>query len=758
MCTYYDLEQSPGNTSNHLPATKYDFLDHDEVENELLDFCSDKIKKVTLKIPSIHCSSCIWLLENLKELDDSIISSKVNFSKKMISIDFAPQKTKLKNVITLLHQLGYQPEINLSTNKLNEVEGNSDLYLKIGVAGFCFGNIMLLSFPEYLGFEVEIEFQHYFGYLNLLLALPVLLFSATDYIKSAYQGLIHQYSNIDIPIALGVIALFIRSAIEVLTNTGPGYFDSLSGLIFFLIIGKWVQNKTYEGLSFERDYRSYFPLAVLRLNGKNKEPVLVEKLRVNDEIYIRPGEIIPADSVLLSQDTHIDYSFVTGESAPVDQGQYHKVYAGGKVVGIPSTFKVIKDVSQNYLTQLWNQAQIDNSQQDRGAKLINLVSKYFTLIILTIALSAAIFWYFQDPTKVFFVFTAVLIIACPCALTLATPFTLNAIMNILGRSKLYLKNSAVIERLWRINHIIFDKTGTITQSEEGMTTFIGADLTEHELNMIHSITSSSTHPYSLIIARNIDANSRERIIHNFKETTGFGISGSIGSNRIKVGALNYVMDDAACPDKNEFNIRSPRVHVSINDLYKGYFQIINKYRKGIRGMIDTLKEQYALSILSGDNSSERDQLQNLFPSNANLLFNQKPDEKLSYVQHISRSGNHVMMIGDGLNDSGALKSSTVGIAITEDMATFTPASDAILIGKHLNYLGEFLSFVKKSKWILIVAFIISFLYNIIGLSFAVTGHLTPIFAAILMPLSSVTVVTFATMATRLLSQFYKLPE
>ncbi|MCF6361357.1 MAG: heavy metal translocating P-type ATPase metal-binding domain-containing protein, partial [Cyclobacteriaceae bacterium] len=467
LCNYYDLENSPGtNLKNRNYDEKFAYLENEEIKKQLLNFSSDNLNKIVFTVPSIHCSSCIWLLEHLDRLREGVLHSRVNFVRKEVALDYDPSQISLKTVVELLSTLGYEPEINLqNASKSKSKKENRKLYLQIGVAGFAFGNIMMLSFPEYFGFEgLDDSVRAFITYINILISLPVVFYSANSYFISAYKGLKQKYINIDVPIAIGVIALFLRSLYEILIQSGPGYLDSLAGLIFFLLIGKWFQSRTYESLSFERDYKSYFPIAVTRVSENGSEMVQITDLKQGDVIEVRNQEIIPGDAELISESASIDYSFVTGEAEAIRKSQGDYIYAGGRQVGSTVRLQIKKAVSQSYLTQLWNNEAF--KEENTYDSLIDRISKYFTFAVLLIALVSAIYWYFNDPSHILNSFTAVLIVACPCALSLATPFTLGNAMTILGKHKLYLKHMKVLENLWSINSIVFDKTGTLTKNEE----------------------------------------------------------------------------------------------------------------------------------------------------------------------------------------------------------------------------------------------------------------------------------------------------
>ena len=752
-CDYYKYEEHPGLKAGGSEVGKrFAYLDNDEIRRELLEFSEDGVSKVKLFIPAIHCSSCIWLLENLQRLHPGVMHSTVNFVKKEVIITFHDAKLTLRQLVELLVSINYIPQLTLDTlQKGAKRKVNRGIYYRLGVAGFCFGNIMLFSFPAYLSVNDAVEnlLRQNFGLLNILFGIPVAFYSGSVFIISAYKGLRKRFISIDVPIAIGILVLFFRSAYEILSGTGPGFMDSLAGLVFFLSIGRWYQDKTYQALSFERDYRSYFPVAVTLISDLGVESVIpIKNLKTGMRILVRNAELVPADALLVKGDGSIDYSFVSGESSPVTKKEGERVFAGGRQVGASIELLVEREVAQSRLTELWNQDMTGGEKQTRWDSILDVISRYFTVMILVLSTVSGIFWWYYNPSMAFLVVTAILIVACPCALAMTYPFALGGTMRVFGRNSFYLKRTGVVEALSKIDTIVFDKTGTITRND-GFGADLGSLTASHEqLHCISSLVRHSTHPASVAIYRQLQGFTALPVT-GFTEVPSKGIEGTVNGRFLRIGSEKFVTGSAAMAASGG------RTFISMDDEVLGFIGINNQYREGMKEVLSELAQRYELHLLSGDNDAELSNLLAFFPSRDHLNFNKSPREKLEYIRNLKASGKKVLMIGDGLNDAGALRESDCGISIADDIYHFSPACDAILESGQFRHLPDFLAFSRTGMRIVFLSMGLSFLYNVVGLSFAITGNLSPVVSAILMPLSSVTIVAFVTLSVLISARFSK---
>jgi Cu+-exporting ATPase len=703
--------------------------------------------RVRLKIPNIHCVSCVQVLERLFIKKPGIVRSQVQFLRKELEITFHPDQLSFSGLVAYLDSLGYIPDLQDSQNPA--VDGKLSvaalLTIRMAVAGFCTGNIMLLSFPEYLGLQDD-EYRHFFGWLNLFIALPAVFFSGWTYLQAVYRGITRQILNLDVPIGIGMVATLVLSIYEITTQTGSGYFDSLTGLIFFLLIGRWVQNRTFDFLSFERDFRSYFPLSVLRVSETEEIPILSSDVKVGDLLKIRHGEILPCDSILISEKASMDYSFVTGESQTIEEKKGNLLMAGGRQTSGPILVTAMQEMSRSQLVTLWNNPIFKKESHTRLKTFADQVARYFTPSVLILALLVCFFWLWFEPAISLKAFVSILIIACPCTLSLAYPMALSNAMRLLGKKGMFLKNAEVLETLSGIQTLVFDKTGTLSHRMGEEVHYYGKTLDEDSRKAISAVLSGSTHPLSLAVVQYLGAAPSDLELKYFKEVKGSGVKGIWNSMEVEAGSSGFI-GEIPKSDQGSDPLGS-RVYIRLQGTFFGYFSVKSAPLPFVPKLMHTLAQKFQIHLLSGDHEEGQTFWKSMFQSlSGTSSFQQTPEGKLAFIQNIQKEGKVVAMIGDGLNDSGALKTADAGIAIATSAHQFTPGSDVILLSDRLVDLPKYLAFARKTMAVVRFCFWTSLVYNAIGLSFAIMGQLQPVVAAILMPASSITVVLLAWIGT-----------
>ncbi len=704
-------------------------LDDPAVRDRFVRQDDGRRAQVTFPVPSLHCASCVWLLERLGRVDGRIGRTEVDLLRRTVTVTFESPRMRLSEVAAALAGVGYEPLLTDETPK-PATAARRRLYAQIGVAGFAFGNIMLFSIPRYAnGAPLEDGFQRLFDALNVALALPVLAYSATDFFKGAWQAVRHRTVSLDVPIAIGLAALVLRSLVDIGTGRGEGYLDSFAGLVFFLLIGRLFQQQAFDWIGFDRTFRSFFPLSVLvESPGGHAAPVAIEHLRPGNRIVLRPGEVVPADARLVDDRAHIDYAFLTGERDPVAVAKGGLVRAGGRLTRTNARFDVLRDVTSSELAGLWTQRSPATPRSHWLTDVSARFGAWFVIVALGLAV-AGFAWWWPDTTRALEVATAVLIIACPCALTLAAPITLGTAMTMLGRRGWYLRDPSALLDLSRVDSVVFDKTGTLTAS--GQTTVTVSGLTEDDLARARALAAGSVHPISRALAGTdraaLPVDARVEII-------GRGLCGTVDGHAVAIGSAAFIREDCGATG----DLPASGTVVAIDGVVRGSITPHAPVRPGVEAAVRTLAASTRVALLSGDRDAGDDRWTRLFGDRA--IFNRSAREKREHVARLRAGGEHVLMVGDGLNDAGAFEAADIGVAVSDDTACLVPACDVVVAGAQLATLPHVLTYARRARRTIVICFVISVFYNVIGLSLALAGLLSPLVAAILMPVSSLTVV------------------
>jgi len=755
LCEYYQRDDHAGVSMRQrpMPSDAFAALDEPSVARQFEEYTSDAMHRVRFNVPSMHCTSCVWLLEQLDRLDAGIQRSSVDIMRKQVSIEFDPTRTSLRSIATTLASIGYEPVVRVETGVPQPTQSDRSvlrsLYLRIGVAGFAAGNIMLFSVAQYFGAStMQPALITVFQIASVLLSIPVLVFSASPWFVSALGALRARRVNLDVPVSLGILVLFVRSVADIAMGAGEGFLDSFAGLVLFLLVGRLFQQRAFDALSFDRTYRSFFPLSVRVFRKNDEEVIPIQMVAVGDTMQIRNGEVIPCDSVLLNQAGYVDYSFVTGEALPVECTEGSLLYAGGRVVGTAMKLTAVKDVSHSYLASLWDSTSV-RTQRSSWLHLSDGFGQWFTVFAVGIALVGFFAW-LPNVALAINVFTAVLIIACPCALTLAAPITLGTAMGLAGRKGIFLKNIGTMLELDRTTDVVFDKTGTLTSASHDVQ-FVGRELTNEEQRAFVRVATQSVHPQSAAVRRALEGaaeqTSHEHTVDELAEYVGRGVSGNVNGREIRIGSREFV----GVHDGDVH--RSASVWMSVNGEVVGAIHVVPVVRSGVAGMIRRLKQATSVWLLSGDSDRDRGEFEQVFDTPA-MQFDQRPTDKVERVAAMRADGKRVLMVGDGLNDSGAMGAANVAIAITDDTATLVPACDVIMRGHQVANLDGLLRYAHATRNVILFNFIISVAYNALGLTLALAGILTPLATAILMPVSSLTVIGISVAGARWYARRY----
>lgn len=755
---FYEIPENNVPSLNEKPAADYSYTDSEWFKSMFVRAATDGSWSITVKLPDIHCAACVWLLEKLPEMIHGVTGSRINYLRKQLTVS-ARAEVSVSSVLQLVADLGYPPDFSRESKATQKLTAyDKSLLRRMALAAFGFGNAMLFSLPEYFSSHLEASFSKTFIVLNSLLATIVLFYSAGEFFQSAWRALKQKQIVIDLPISIGIAAMFIRSASDILLGTSAGYFDTFTGLIFFLLIGRFVQSRSYAWLNFERDNLLFLPLAV-RVEGPTGEVFKsVQDLRPGDSLRLLAGEISPARCRVVSDEAAADYAFITGESVPVSLHSGDTFEAGGKVVGQSVRLIVSESVDQAQLNRIWENAPNENEEifSRPAGGFAERILPWFTFTVVTIATAALVYWLPRDSATAWNAFSAVLVITCPCALAMAKPFSFFTVQGALARKGLFLKSASVVEKFFNLKHIVFDKTGTLTAPGKFDIEFEGGygDLGEDDRAGLAALAGESSHPLSRAVGAFLGAGVHA-LPAQFTERPGLGLSGLVAGERYLLGSAAWLMANKIMVADAPQSGFSSVVCAAKGSAYLGRFLIRNQMRTGLDTTLSRFPARYDLALLSGDADAERERFAVAFAGAAKPVrfqFNARPDDKARVIRELRQSGP-VLMVGDGLNDASALAAADIGMALTEDNSHFSPASDAVLSAAAFTRLPGLVAQARLARGTLIAAYSVSFAYNAIGISVAVAGQLTPLFCAILMPLSSLSVIALAFASARFNSRF-----
>jgi len=694
----------------------------------------DGATTVTFAVPALHCASCVWLLEQLWRFDGGIARSEVDLVRRTLRIAFDPGATSPRAIAGTLASLGYEPAIDAERQADPAPAARRALYLKLGVAGFAFGNMMLFSIPRYAnGAPLSPEFQRLFDALNLAFAVPVLLFSASDYFRSAAAALRARTVTLDVPVALGLATMFARSTADIALGRGEGFLDSFAGLVFFLLIGRLLQQKAFEAMAFDRTVRSFLPLSARVERAAGDVLVPLAELSAGDIVRLRCGEVVPADGVLIDDAGAIDYAFVTGESEPVPLARGSRVQAGGRASHGGLRVALTGPASNSRLAALWTDPVFTRPKPQALTDLSVRFGQAFTAAAVLLALAGAAAWW-PDAVRAADVATAVLIIACPCALTISAPIALGTGMGILGRAGCYLRQPGVLLDLARVTLIDFDKTGTLTGGTSAVS--LGG-LPEDAWRKVRQLAAASVHPVSRALAA---SGRSEGAISGLIEHDGAGLRAEVDGVHVAIGSAAFVGVDPGVAVAG-------RTYASVAGAGVGTIDVAATLRPGVIEAVRELASGHETWLLSGDHARGAAQWAVTF--NGRARFEQSPADKLATIRRQQAASHRVLMIGDGLNDAGALAAADVAIAVSDETACLVPACDALLRGDRVAALPAILRYARQAHAVIVLCFAVSVVYNVGGLWLALAGRLTPLATAVLMPVSSLTIVALSAGLMRL---------
>lgn len=700
--------------------------------------------EIVLLIEGITCAACVWLIEKDLKSVPGIQYAEVNFSTQRLNLCWDRNKIQLSDIFKKIEKIGYQAfPYQVSLQEKQQKKAYRQALKRLAVAGLGMLQVMMYAAVLYAGYfkGMAQNYQTLFRVGSLVVVTPIAFYSGWPFLQGAWRAIKTRTPSMDLPISIAILLAYLASIYAVCIHGGEVYFDSIAMLIFFLTLGRFLEmvarQKTFKQLQFSQ---ACTPNMATRITGNTKQSIALDLLKPGDTILVEPGAIIPVDGTLLSDVTQCNESILTGEQNPVTKQTGDKVIAGSQNMDNEIRIAVSRKSKDSMLSTIARLLERAQSEKPPMVALTQKLASKFVAAVLVIAIFSTLIWLYLDPSKAIWVTLSVLVITCPCALSLATPVALTVATNVCAKWGFLITRAFVCEGLAKATTVVFDKTGTLTEGCFSIEEIVlNKDVASTwALGIAAALESSSIHPIAKAFTHYQHPEGVE--LTNKQQVPGQGVYATLGETCYYLGHHDFIHA------YTKLNLpEHPKTHglwlaLASQHEFIAWFCLHDKIRIQAIPMIQSLISQgLKVEMLTGDSSS-------LVAAVAKRLNIQTvtqqatPQTKLSHIQALQASGEHVIMVGDGLNDAPVLSAADVSIAMGGSSDLTLLSADAILLKNDLALLPTVFKFCKKTKTIIKENFVWAILYNGLALPLALCGWVTPYFAAIGMSLSSLIVV------------------
>ena len=745
--SYYRFREEKSATGKELVPeflAKIKVYDHPSVQLQFVHNQSEHIKQVSLIIEGIVCAACIWLNEQYLRQLPGIVNVNINYSTHRANVEWDESRIKLSQILEAISNIGYLAHPYDPATQQQVYENQRKLLIRqIGIAGLFGMQIMIFAVALYGGdwWGISDSFRSFFRWLSLMLTTPVLLFSAQPFFKGAWLDFKHKRAGMDVPVSLGLTLAFGASCYNTWTGESDVYFESVAMFVFLLLSVRLFElsarKKAAEKIESLTDLS---PTMTNRIAADGSiEVVPTVELSLQDRFVVKPGEIIPTDGVLLTEQALVDEALLTGEQHAVQKSAGDILIGGSYNLQQPIQLQVHhlgQDTVLSGIKRLIEQAQ---GFKPEVAMLADRVASIFVGVLLVLVAIAGIYWWQEDPSRVLQVLVSTLVVTCPCALSLATPASLTAAIGSLTRDGMLVSRSRALEIMPTIDTVIFDKTGTLTTgilTLQQQLNFLQQD-SQKNLQIAHSLELHSEHPVAHAL---VSEDLKTLPVENLKNIAGKGLQGVIDGETYFIGNEGYINEIAKIPGDQVFGNDVQVVHLASQGQWLASFSFSDPLKQDAMQTIQLMRQRgIDVRILSGDRKAYVEAIANQLGI---LHFDaeQLPDDKLSKVKQLQAMGHKVAMVGDGINDAPVLAAADLSISLSLGTDLARAASDLIINGGQLAPIVDAMSITAKMMRIIRQNFSWAIAYNLIAVPFAMAGLVQPWLAAIGMSLSSLIVV------------------
>ena len=736
---YYRFRTEPASRVNALPDEISKALDEFDAPDVLADISRQQgpLTEIELSISGISCAACAWLIEkHLRQLP-AVSKVSVNSATQRCHLLWYAEQMPLSIILSSLTKIGYQASPFVADQEEVVFKHELNRFLKrLAVSGIMMMQVMMLAVALYFGEYTGIEASHegYLRWISLILTLPVVLYAALPFVKSAWRGVRAKQLNMDVPVSLAIYYTFFASAYATVFNTGEVYFESVCMFTFLLQLGKFFE---YRARSRARDATSnllkIMPVAATLLEQDEQRSVSARRLQIGDVILVKPGETFAADGDVIKGESSADESMLTGEYTAISKNVGDAVLAGSVNHDGLLHVKVRQPLASSRLGQIIALQQRTLSQKPAVLQKTDNLARYFVERLLLIAVATFLLWYFWiDAERAFWVTLSVLVATCPCALSLAAPTAVTCALANLNRRGILIKSAAALDVLPKLTHIIFDKTGTLTEGRFSVShcSLFDTHYSESQvLNIIANIETFSEHPIARAFLPHLD---HKLAVEHIKIDIGKGISAKIDGKQINVGSAEFCAVAA---------VSGASVYLCIDNVLIAAITLHDAIRREVPSLIAALKNQgYKLHMLTGDSSEQADIVQQ------NLQFERvvkgcSPEQKVEEIKQLVQQGHFVMMLGDGINDNPGFHAAHVSVTMQTGSDLSKNQADVVLLQPSIGLLSNLLALSRLSQRVIKQNLYWAAGYNLLIIPLAVAGYVSPYIAVVGMSFSSLLVVS-----------------
>jgi Cu+-exporting ATPase len=715
-------------------------FDNDNFHKNYVTKLNNGNSKIHLIIEGIHCSACVWLNEKILHREEGILEANINYTNHKATIIWDNNQIKLSQIIEKIRSIGYNAYVYDSTAQEQKASKEKrDYYIKMIVAIFASMNIMMLAIAKYSGYFMGIQddIKSIIHYTEFFLATPVLFFSGLVFFRGAYYGLKNRFINMDFLVITGAVLTYVYSLYVLISGEGESYFDSVVMIITFVFIGKFLEVTAKKNIVDTLDtIHTIVDDTLTIVQDNTPKEISIQEVQIGDIIQTKAGDKIAIDGTIINGSGSFDYSSITGESEPIYRQKDDELISGSINIDGVIKYKANKTYETSTINVISNLIEESLNKKPNIEKMANNLSGSFSLIILGLSISTFLGWYFYNNMfeNALINAIAVIVIACPCALALATPVATLVGITTASKESIIFKESKFLETLAKADIVLFDKTGTLTQAKP--TVIKEEYLKEFDEDILFSLVSNSKHPISKAIANFIDSKQILEL-HDIKSITARGIKAKYKNQNIYGGNLEFIKENGI---DFEINSQNSIFIFAIEDEVVAYFELKDKPKDGAKELLNYLNNNgYQTIMTTGDNKTVAQNIANeigIKEVKSNLL----PQDKANIVNQFQEKGHKVVMIGDGINDTIALSSSDIAIAMGNGADISIAVSDVVILNNSLNSLQKAFEISKRTFGNIKQNLVLSLIYNTITIPIAMLGYVIPFIAAISMSISSLLVV------------------